>query len=202
MNLRQLVLTGLAALALGGTAAAQSVQPSPPPAPNSATATATPAPIRPTAVPAGPTVKATATPSPAPQRGRRGNDPSPAPSPSDTPAPPQFQTLDGVWEFVLQPVTGPSAGKPFYSHLYVAQKGDALSGTWRRDDQHNRRYDFTGTFDGRLYTLTFKDGAATVYTMTGYVENFGDMVGLLKSADPKDLGTPFTASHRKKEKLG
>jgi len=38
--------------------------------------------------------------------------------------------------------------------------------------------------------------------MSGYAENFGDMVGLLTSSDPKDKGLPFTAAHRKKEKLG
>ncbi len=37
--------------------------------------------------------------------------------------------------------------------------------------------------------------------MAGYAENFGDMVGLLTTADPKDKGVPFTASHRKHDKV-
>ena len=182
MNLRHLVLAGLAALALSGTALAQSTTPTPAPAPRT---TASPA----------------ATGTPEPRRGRRGNNPSPEPSASDTPMPPQFSTMDGVWEVVLQPISGPNAGKPAYSHLFIVQKGDALTGRWVRDDQNKKSYDFTGTFDGRLYTLTLKDGAANAFTMTGYAENFGDMVGLLKAtANTADLGTPFTASHRKKEK--
>jgi hypothetical protein len=52
-----------------------------------------------------------------------------------------------------------------------------------------------------LFTLTGTDGKTT-WTMKGYAENFGDMVGLLTTGDPKDKGTAFTAAHRKKEKVG
>jgi hypothetical protein len=205
LNLRQIALVGLAALALGGTAAAagqprpsdQAVTPPPPPPPNGSVATpgqliGTPAPTaRPSAAPA-----ASASPAPAGRRGRRGPAPSPEPSASESPAPPQFSTMDGVWEVQLQPLM---TGKTIYSHLYVSQKGDALTGTWVR--ANNDKMPFTGTFDGRLFKLTATDTKKATYTLSGYAENFSDMVGLLTTADPKDKGTPFTASHRKKEKI-
>ena len=208
LNLRQLALVGLAALAVGGTALAQgapgpaAATPPPPPPPNGTVATpgtliGTPAPASPKAAPtiAAPSAGPSATPAPGGRRGRRGATPEPAASPSDTPEPPQFQTMDGVWEVQLQPL---GQARAIYSHLYVTQKADGLSGTWVRNDK--TKVPFTGTFDGRLFKLTLTDGKST-WTMAGYAENFGDMVGLLTTADPKDKGTPFTAAHRKKEKL-
>ena len=109
--------------------------------------------------------------------------------------PPQFQTMDGVWEVQLQPLGG---ARTVYSHLSISQKGDTLSGTWNRSAKE--KLPFTGTFDGRLFKLTLSGGQTM--TMSGYAENFGDMVGLLTTADPKDKGVPFTASHRKHDKLG
>jgi hypothetical protein len=197
---------GLAALALGGTAAAQVGQqapstPPPPPPPNGSVATpgtliGTPAPAG--TAPALAIPSASPSPAPAGRRGRRNATPAPSPeaSPSDTPEPPQFQTMDGVWEVQLQP---PLTARAIYSHLYITQKGDQLTGTWVRDNK--TKVPFTGTFDGRLFKLNLTDGKST-WTMAGYAENFGDMVGLLTTADPKDKGTPFTAAHRKKEKLG
>lgn len=206
MNVRQLVLVGIAVAALGGTAVAQVAQPGPatavtpppPPAPNGNVATpgtliGTPAPA------AAPSLAATASPSPAPA-GRRGrpapaSSPAPGASPSETPEPPQFQTMDGVWEVQLQPLNG---ARTVYSHLAITQKGDTLSGTWNRSDKE--KLPFTGTFDGRLFKLTVTAGTQT-YTLSGYAENFGDMVGLLTTGDPKDKGVPFTASHRKHDKI-
>ncbi|HYZ17237.1 MAG TPA: hypothetical protein VE591_12580, partial [Candidatus Acidoferrum sp.] len=167
---------------------------------------------------------------PAGRRGRHGGAPAaganPAASPSETPEPPQFQTMDGVWEVQLQPMD--RSTNTIYSHLYVKQSTDgSLTGYWIRNDKS--RMNFTGTFDGRLFKLALTpagpDPAATpekgkptkgkaestatpppwnmpgmTYTMSGYAENFGDMVGMLSSSDPKDKGTPFTASHRKKER--
>lgn len=132
--------------------------------------------------------------------------------------------MDGVWEVQLQPMD--RSGKTIYSHLYVKQSTDgSLTGYWQRNDKS--RMNFTGTFDGRLFkiALTPVSAAATApdpkgkgkgastpatpspwdvpgltYTMSGYAENFGDMVGMLSSSDPKDKGTPFTASHRKRER--
>jgi len=207
LNLRQLALVGLAALALGGTAAVQvgqadpigqasQVTPPPPPPPNGNVATpgtliGTPAPtLAPSAVPS-------ASPAPSGRRGRRSSAPSPEASPSDTPEPPQFSTMDGVWEVQLQPIDG--TGKTYYSHLYVTQKGDELSGTWVRSTTD--KMTFTGTFDGRLFKISATGGKNTTLTLSGYAENFSDMVGLLTTADPKDKGIPFTASHRKKEKI-
>lgn len=211
MNLRQIALVTLAAVVLGGMAAVQVVAqtgpsapttPPPPPPPNGSVATpgtliGTPAPA--TAPPSLTAPAASASPAPAGRRGRRSAaTPSPEPGPSDTPAPPQFSTMDGVWEVQLQPMTG--NGRTVYSHLYVSQKADGLSGTWVRDN--NVKVPFSGTFDGRLFKLTATDAKRNVYTMSGYAENFSDMVGLLMTADPKDKGVPFTASHRKKDRLG
>lgn len=185
MNLRQIALAALAVLALGGTAVAQVVP---------LGQSATPAPATPTAAPA-----ASPSPAPAGRRGRRGGSaPSPEPSASDTPEPPQFSTMDGVWEIQMQPLM---TGKTIYSHLAITQKGDQISGTWVRSDKD--KVPFTGTFDGRLFKITTTDPTGKiVWTLAGYAENFSDMVGLLTSPDPKDKGTPFTASHRKKERLG
>jgi hypothetical protein len=207
LNVRQLVLVAVAALAVGGTAVAEvgqsgptgQVTPPPPPPPNGSVATpgtliGTPAPAT-TAPKAGPTITPapSGTPAPAGRRGRRSSTPEPVAS--DTPEPSQFSTMDGVWEVQLQPFT--SRGRAIYSHLYVTQKGDQLTGTWQRET--NQKVPFTGTFDGRLFKLNSTDGKTT-WTFAGYAENFSDMVGLLQTADPNDKGTPFTASHRKKDR--
>ncbi|MBV9438596.1 MAG: hypothetical protein JOZ24_01245 [Candidatus Eremiobacteraeota bacterium] len=202
MNFRQLALVGFAAVGLGGTAVAQTlpgipvaqVTPPPPPPPNGNVGT--PGQLIGTPAPAGtaPSLGPAASPSPAPRRGRRGA-PEPQASASESPEPPQFSTMDGVWEVAVQPLNGARA---VYSHLYVSQKSDGLSGTWIRGDRS--KVPFTGTFDGRLFKLTLTDGKST-WTMAGYAENFSDMVGLLSTADPKDKGIPFTAAHRKKEKI-
>lgn len=210
MNRPTIGLVAIAVLALASsaisvaqTAPGPSTTPPPPPLPNTASQTQapiiTPTTAAPTQLPPGvnpPTTPPTAAPG---RRGRRGGStpgPSPVASPTDTPEPPQFTTMDGVWEVQMQP---PLADRAVYSHFYVTQKGDALTGTWKRDAKTN--LPFTGTFDGRLFKLTATDGAKT-YTLAGYAENFGDMVGLFTDGDPKHDGTPFTASHRKKEKLG
>jgi hypothetical protein len=201
VNLRQLALAGLAALALSGTAAAAAVgqaspsdQVTPPPPPPPGGSVTTPAPARTAAPSAAPT--ASTSPAPAGRRGRRSATPDPGPSASASPEPLQFSSMDGVWEVQLQPLT---TGKTVYSHLVMVQKGDTLTGTWVR--KGNDRLNFTGTFDGRLFKLTAKDAKDAAWTFSGYAENFSDMVGLLISADPKDKGTPFTASHRKRERL-
>ena len=207
MNVRQLVLVAVAALAVGGTAVAEvgqsgpagQVTPPPPPPPNGNVATpgvliGTPVPGTPRPAPTV-TPASSSSPAPAGRRGRRASTPEPGPSASDTPEPPQFSTMDGVWEVQLQPLTG--TGRAIYSHLAIAQKGDQLTGTWTREN--NQKVPYTGTFDGRLFKLTATDGK-NAWTFSGYAENFSDMVGLLTTADPKDKGTPFTASHRKKER--
>ncbi len=175
MNVRHLALAAIAVLAVAGTASAQQGSPS------SQLAQASPTPA--------------ASSSPAPRGRRRGRAPSPEPSASETPEPPQFSTMDGVWEVQLQPLR---SSKTIYSHLFVKQSGEALTGTWVRNDKD--KVAFTGTFDGRLFKIT-ASGAKGTWTLAGYAENFSDMVGMLTTADPKDQGTPFTASHRKKEKI-
>jgi hypothetical protein len=212
LNLRQIALVGIAALALGTTAVAQVVAqtgpaapttPPPPPPPNGSVATpgtliGTPAP---TPLPAAPTLGpaggASASPAPG-RRGRRASTPNPEPSASDSPEPPQFSTMDGVWEVQVQPMTG--NGRTIYSHFFITQKGDALTGTWVRNN--NEKLAISGTFDGRLFKLTATDAKKVATTLSGYAENYSDMVGLLMSSDPKDKGIPFTAAHRKKERIG
>jgi hypothetical protein len=180
LNLRQFALIGIAGLALGGTAIAGSAATVPVQVAQAGPGLPTPAP---STTPGG--------------RRRRAATPEPSGSPSETPEPPQFQTMDGVWEVAMQPLDASLHVK--YSHIYMTQKSDQLSGTWVRADKDV--LEFTGTFDGRLFKMALKDKAGNSYTMSGYAENFADMVGLFLTSDPKDKGIPFTAAHRKREKL-
>jgi len=139
------------------------------------------------------------TPSAGPHRGHRAPGPAASSSasaePSDTPEPPQFTTLDGVWEVEMQPLGRKLA---LYSHLSIATTGSTISGYYEHLPGKTRSA-MTGTFDGRLISMniTMPDGTTTQFS--GYVENFGDMVGLYRTGD-KDPGTAFTAQHRKKQK--
>jgi hypothetical protein len=183
--------------------------PPPPPLPSAnATATAPPtsAPtagstLAPVAVPptAAPATAATPTPFPSPSsRPRRGHRSAPASSPSpdasDTPEPPQFQTLDGIWEVELQPLGHRLAT---YQHFMIVQQGSTLSGYWQHAP-HQTKTPITGTFDGRLIQINAAVGNGTV-TFTGYVQNMGDMVGM-QHLTAGDVGIAFTAQHRKKDK--
>ena len=163
------------------------------PAPLPSTTPTPPPAVVPSAGPAEPS--ASASPGGRGRHARRGGEAaaSPSPNPSDTPEPPQFSTLDGVWEVALQPLNG---GRTVYSHLYITQQGNTLSGTWRRTGDKGGS-PFTGTFDGRLFKLTFASGTTT---LSGYEENYMDMVGLFTDGEPSHQGTPFTAAHRKRIK--
>lgn len=178
----------------------------PPPTPSGAAsaATAVPAPAvtaAPTAAPsAAPSLTPVPTASPGgPRRGRRAPGPaassSASASPSETPEPPQFTTLDGIWEIELQPL-----GKRLatYSHISITTTGASIAGYWEHGG--NTRSPMTGTFDGRLITMTITLPDGTKPSFSGYVENFGDMVGLFHATDT-DAGTAFTAQHRKKLKI-
>ncbi len=225
MNLRTLAFAAVALVAFGTSAVsfaqtapgtAGTSPPPPPPVPGATSSppiVTSPAPsgqpsseampagagTTPTPVPfASPEVSPAASPSPE-GRGRRGRHgpsegASPGPSPTDTPEPPQFSTLDGVWEVALQPLNG---GRAVYSHLYITQAGNTLTGTWRRDAK--TVLPITGTFDGRLFKITATDGTAT-QLLSGYEENYSDMVGLLSDGDARHPGIPFTAAHRKRER--
>jgi hypothetical protein len=143
---------------------------------------------------------ASPTPSSGPRRGRRAPRPaasgaSPSPAPSDTPEPPQFTTLDGIWEVELQPLGMKLAT---YTHMNITTSGANISGYYQVAKK-NIRYPMTGTFDGRLISMTVSMPDGTSATFSGYVESFGDMVGLYRAND-KDPGTAFTAEHRKKLK--
>lgn len=170
--------------------------PPPPPRPNpGATTTVTTGTPSPTLLPQGapvPTTQPTLQPTPAGKKGKKAG-PAPEASPTDTPEPPQFASLDGVWEMQLQPLSG---ARTIYQHLTIKQNGATLTGSWDRPGEPNVPY--TGTFDGRVFKLTVATKPKqTIFT--GYAENFGDIVGLVD--DGGKAGTPFTASHRKKEKL-
>jgi hypothetical protein len=226
LNLRTMAFAAVALIAFG-TSTVSFAQPAPtaqgtpppPPVPNATSSPLISTSPEPTALPSGlappsspgmtptpaaapvevPTAEASASASPSPEgRGRRGRhggaEPSPGASPSDTPEPPQFSTLDGVWEVALQPLTG---ARTKYSHLYITQSGNTLTGTWRRDAK--TALPFTGTFDGRLFKITVTNGDATEL-LSGYEENYMDMVGLYTDGDPKHPGTPFTAGHRQRER--
>jgi len=144
---------------------------------------------------------ASPTPSSGPRRGRRAprpagsGSPSAAPSPSETPEPPQFTTLDGIWEVELQPLGMKLAT---YTHLNITTTGANISGYYQAAKKNNK-YPMTGTFDGRLISMTVSMPNGTSATFSGYVESFGDMVGLYRAND-KDPGIAFTAEHRKKLK--
>jgi hypothetical protein len=153
----------------------------------------TPAPALPTPT-AAPTFNPTASPAPR-GRNRLNASPSPTSSPSETPAPPQFTTLDGVWEVELQ-----TRAHTYYSHITLRQsgaQGSDVSGIWDQGGNPDKKLPITGTFDGRLFklTATLKENE---YVFTGYVENYSDIVGMV-SDGKNDL--PFTAQHRKKEKF-
>jgi hypothetical protein len=141
---------------------------------------------------------ATSTPA-GPRRGKRAPAPnasgSPGAEPSDTPEPPQFTTLDGVWEVEMQPL-----GKKLatYSHFNITSTGADLTGYWMTGGK-NTKYPLTGNFDGRLISISIKMPGDKLTTFSGYVETFGDMVGLQRTSDT-DPGTAFTAQHRKKLK--
>jgi hypothetical protein len=162
------------------------------PSGNAPTATPTP---NPNATLTPPPAAPSPTPSGAPKRGKKKAAASgtPAPEPTDSPVPPQFSTLDGIWEIELQPLGKRLAN---YEHFSLTQNGSTLSGYWEHRPGRTRT-PVTGTFDGRLIQITASNDSGTVFA--GYVEAFGDMVGMqhLSATDP---GTAFTAQHRAKEK--
>ena len=186
MNFRRLhvviVLVALLAIAMSPVGQAQVVAPGGTPSP-----LATPTPL--------------ATPSSGPQRGRRrpnpnaSGTPNPKASPSDTPEPPQFNTLDGTWEIELQPLGQRLAT---YTHVIITTTGANLTGTYLTKGAKGPKYPVTGSFDGRLISMTVALPAGNA-TFNGYVETFADMVGIYKKNDA-DPGTAFTAEHRKKVK--
>lgn len=139
------------------------------------------------------------TPTGRPRRGRRAPRPetsgSPGASPSETPEPPQFTTLDGTWEIELQP---PLQRLADYSYLTIVAKGANLTGTWVHGAKQIHSA-MTGTFDGRLISMTVTLPGGSAANFAGYVENFDNMVGMYRTSD-KDPGTAFTGEHRKKIK--
>jgi hypothetical protein len=131
-----------------------------------------------------------------PTRGHRPPKPSPSPEATATPAPPQFDTIDGTWEIEVQPLLQRLAN---YSWITIKSNGSTLTGTWTQT--HGKfgmsHAPMAGTFDGRLISMTVLLPNGDTATFNGYVEEFGDMVGLF-AANAKDQGTAFTGQHRKK----
>jgi len=147
-------------------------------------ATPTPAPqVTLNPVPPSPTPA----PTPAPKRGRRGSTPaSPkTPEPTATPTSPAFASLDGTWEVQVQYMD-----RTTYSYFDLHQTADTLGGNWR---YQGKSYPLDGTYDGRLIRMVVKIGSANV-TLSGYVENASDMVGLVDFGNGKNIA--FTAEHR------
>jgi hypothetical protein len=209
---------GLVAFLLAASAGAGIAQvapnpnaPPPPPLPNAtfapaataapATAAATPqatfAPAPAASVaPAGLVPTPFPSPSSRPRRGHKAEPTgTPAPDETDTPEPPQFTTIDGIWEIEIQPLGRRLA---LYEHFSLVQHGSTLSGYWEHNP-HKTRTPVVGTFDGRLFQVTAQTETGPV-TFSGYVENMADMVGM-KHVGPADPGVAFTAQHRKKSSL-
>jgi hypothetical protein len=166
----------------GADAAAQIVPPNPVP-------TATPIPSA-TLNPVPPTASPVPTATPPPPRGRRGR-PSPSsgpksPEPTATPTSPAFASLDGTWEVQVQ-----YSDHTNYGYFDVLQTTSTLTGNWR---YQGKKFPMDGTYDGRLIKMVAKLPQGNV-TLSGYVENATDMVGLIDFNDGK---TPiaFTAEHR------
>ena len=179
-SLAPLYVFALLVVVLGeSSAVAQQPNPVPTlmPAPN-----ATLNPVPPTASPAP-------TPSP-PQRGRARPLPTATaqrtPEPTPTPTSPAFASLDGTWEVQVQ-----YGDHTTYSYFDLTQSAATLAGDWRYE---GKKYVLDGTYDGRLIKMTVKFPQKTV-TLSGYVENATDMVGLVDFADGKQT-IAFTAEHR------
>jgi hypothetical protein len=175
-----IVLVALLAIAMSPAGRAQIVTPGGVPADNIYNQTPSPPPVR---------------------RGRRAPNPNasgtpnPKASPSETPQPPQFNTLDGTWEIEVQPLGQRLAN---YTHVIITSTGANLKGTYLTAGAKGPKYPMTGSFDGRLISMSvaLPNGTAT---FNGYVETFADMVGVYKKNDA-DQGVAFTAEHRKKNK--
>jgi acylphosphatase len=94
--------------------------------------------------------------------------------------------LDGYWEVVVQ-----TTSDNFYSRFDLHQSADAVTGVWTRD---GKKLPIEGTYGGRQFKFVAKDDAQTL-TLTGYIENASDMVGIVDDGSGK-TPTAFTASHR------
>lgn len=178
MKSRVVSLAGTLVLALASFGVARATYPSDlPPSAITPQPTSTPAP------------RERSTPKPKPAAAA-----SPASSGSPTPAPPQYTSLDGTWEVEFQ-----LRDKTQYAHWTLQQTGQAgsdVSGVWDQGGKPAKKVPITGTFDGRLFKFTAKDGTKE-YTFSGYVENYTDIVGM---ANDGKTDTAFTAQHRKKER--
>jgi hypothetical protein len=166
----------------GADATAQIVPPNPVP-------TATPIPSV-TLNPVPPAASPVPTATPPPPRGRRGR-PGPSsspkgPEPTATPTSPAFASLDGTWEVQVQ-----YSDHTTYSYFDLLQTTSTLAGNWRYEA---KKYPLDGTYDGRLIKMVVKFPKGNV-TLSGYVENATDMVGLADFNDGKPP-VAFTAEHR------
>ena len=82
-----------------------------------------------------------------------------------------------------------------YSQFALHQDASTLSGTWTVD---GKKYAVEGTYDGRFFRLNARLPAGA-YTLSGYVENSTDMVGIVDNGKGQiRFVNPlaFTAEHR------
>ncbi|HEY1882151.1 MAG TPA: hypothetical protein VGG51_03800 [Candidatus Cybelea sp.] len=181
------VVAGSALLALAGFAGTPrglvAVAATPPPSPPPINGAVTPPP------PAVDTPSNLPTPSAAFPMG--GSAPKPAAS--GTPSPPPASArrgLDGVWEVAIQ-----HSNTTDYTHLYIKQQGDQLSGTYL--DSKNKKYPLVGTIEGQNVRLIVTMPGGTTILAEAKLDGMTDMVGILSMAGGD---TAFTASYRPKEK--
>ncbi|HEX4013606.1 MAG TPA: hypothetical protein VHX17_06945 [Candidatus Cybelea sp.] len=120
-----------------------------------------------------------------------GGTPPPAKS-TATPSPPPSarKGLDGVWEVAIQ-----HPNTTDYTHFYIRQQGDQLSGTYL--DSKNKKYPLVGTLEGQNIRLIVTLPGGTTILAEARLDGTTDMVGILTMPGGD---TPFTASYRAKEK--
>jgi hypothetical protein len=120
-----------------------------------------------------------------------GGTASPAASGTPSPPPPSARKgLDGVWEVAIQ-----HPNTTDYTHFYIKQQGDQLSGTYL--DAKNKKYPLVGTIDGQNVRLIVTMPGGTTILAQARLDGMTDMVGILSMAGGD---TAFTASYRPKEK--
>ena len=213
MNLRQIALVGLAALALGGTALAQAgpssqsgpATPPPPPAPNGNVATPRNADRhagtgrrRRSARPAGRRRPARPRPA-APARPARLR-PTPEPGPRETPRAASVLD-DGRRVGSPAPAAGRHRPDGVLALVRHAKKPRRSRGTWPASDKEKlafsrdlRRPALQADRDRRREDHLHAERLRRELLATWSAWS--------PRADPKDKGTPFTAAHRKKDRLG
>lgn len=120
--------------------------------------------------------------------------PLPSPNPSETasptPPPDARKGIEGVWEVQIQ-----RPAQTNYTHLKIAQTGNALTGTYL--DNNGKKYPLAGSVDGQAVRLIVTKPDGTTMLLEGRLDGTTDMIGVL-TTDKEQV--PFTAAYRAKEK--